>query len=370
MRAFIFLSFFCGIFLKVIAQDTYYTQFQNSPLLISPTFAVFDNKIKAYFNYRQQYQLPDINFLSPSFTVIKPFMSQNKEFYRWGGVGLTARSESFSGNPAFSQNSISVAYAHNILIGYNSHLSFGTAIGYANFRMGTNSNFSTGRQYSDNYGFNSLIPTGEQSTAFAKDYFTASLGVHFLKEDQFRTPKYYVSFAVNHINQPNISLLRENVKLPIRLNLWAFYTFKLRNNIDLVPEIFYSFQSRHLLNIGAKLVYKINAENTKSIWSNASINVISRTTILQQTSVGVELNFPSFFIGSYYDFNISPSANVVLASGAYEIAIGYRKSLGKRKQFKDIPELMNADKEPSQSKSKGRESKKGFKQKEQFIKPK
>jgi len=267
---------FYGLFISVFSQDTYYTQYQNSPLLISPTYTVFENKMKVYFQYRQQYHLPDVNFVSPSFTFIKPFMSQNKAFYRWGGIGLTARSETFSGNPALSQNSISIAYAHNIQIGYNMQLSFGTSLGYSNLRLGNTPAFSTGNQYSDNYGYNPSISTGEPIIGFSKDYLTASLGIHFLKETQFKQSQYFVSLAVNHINQPNISLVNENVKLPIRLNLWAFYTFKLKNNIDLVPEVLYSLQNRHLLNIGLKLAYRLASENTKNIWNNTYINVISR----------------------------------------------------------------------------------------------
>jgi len=142
-KASLFFLFY-GVLISAFSQDSYYTQYQNSPLFISPTYTVFDNKMKVYFHYRQQYQLPDVNFVSPSFTFIKPFMSQNKAFYRWGGIGLTARSEKFSGNPAFSHNSISIAYAHNIQIGYNLQLSFGTSLGYANLRLGNTPAFSTG----------------------------------------------------------------------------------------------------------------------------------------------------------------------------------------------------------------------------------
>lgn len=348
-------------FLLVLqAQDVAYTQYQYSPLLISPSYAVADNEFKAMVHYRNQYQLPNISYKSPSFTLIKPFMSAKKEYFRWGGLGISARSENFTGTPGYNFYAASAAYAHDIALGNRLHLALGAMAGYANISTESTS-FSTGSQYSDNYGYNSSLPTGENASQFVKPFFDAGLGIHLVKEDEARKQKYFVAIAAYHIHQPDISLMGPRASLPVRLQLHGGYRIELKQNISLTPELFYRWQgTKHFVNIGARVKYKLN---------DASFSIIPRFSLSQVAGVGTELAWSNFFIVAHYDFNVSPSANVLLASGAYELAVGYHTPLGKRKQFKDIPDVMNANKKPQKSKANSKKLKKGFKQKERYIKP-
>lgn len=340
-----------------LGQDVLFSQFQYSPLVINPAYASADYDLQLTAHYRNQFRNPDPGFKTPSFTAIIPIVDK-KTFHRRGGFGISAISDQ-SGNSNLTENSvlserpgkypfrlvnqgIALTYAHNIFMGRGYNLSLGLQGGYYQYGLRAE-DLATSEQYSNNGGYNPGKPTGESFPSNTSiSYFDLGSGLHFTKEDSIGR-LFFAALSIFHINRPDLSFNTGANNLAMRYTANAGFRLFSDENVTVTPEILASLQGQaHRISIGSRVSYMLIDEE-KKILNNSGIAIIPRYNLNNSVAVGIELSKSDFLIAFNYDFNTTPLADRIYATGAYEIAIGYRKFLGKKKEKTTLPDYTIGD---------------------------
>jgi len=326
------LALLVSLFITSIikSQDVFFSQYQYSPLLINPAYTTNDYDIKAIAHFRNQFRSPDPNYRTPSFTFVMPFLKKNTNM-RWGGIGMSAHSDQTGTFPLLLNQGIGLSYAHNVYLGKGYNLSLGVQGGYYQYGFSTNS-FSTESQFSNNGGYNPNMSNGENLNLVSRNYLDLATGLNFIKEDTTGRRKFFLSVSAHHLNQPNRSLLEEKNSLPYMFYIHGGITVFSNSEWLVEPEILFANQaSFQRYTIGIKTTYYLRKE-TSNMLREASIAFIPKYTYQNSLALGLELLISNFLVAFSYDYGTSALATRVSGRGAYEIAIGYRKSLFKKKK--------------------------------------
>ena len=325
---------------KTFAQQPFFSQYQYAPLLVNPAQVVNDYNIKAIAFYRNQYRQPDPNYRTPSLTLILPFVNKETNF-RWGGVGLNIYSDQSGTAPRLYNQGINFTYGQNLKLTKLTFLAIGLQGGYYQFGLSTN-DYKTGEQYSNNDGYNSNAYNGESRFNQNKDYLDISSGIQLTGEDSVGRQKYYIGISGYHLNRPDYSLLAKTDRMLIFLQMNAGYRVFHSSLWSVIPEI-YAWRSETNLRLtgGVKVMYYFKDE--EGLLKEGHFAVIPRYNYNNSMAVGLELQIKNFFAAFNYDFNQSPMAERISNHGAYEIALGFTKSLYVKKAPVVLPDYTLGD---------------------------
>ena len=313
----------------VTAQDPQFSQFYAAPLYLNPAMAGSTGQARAGINYRNQWPAIDANFTTTS-VYFDYFIADKKS-----GVGflLTQDREGLAGLRSLS---VALQYSYELRITENLGFSPGFQVGYVSRDVNFN-RLTFGDQFDANTG-NFINPTtAEQfNTDFRKSFLDLSVGGLLF------TRSAWLGIAVNHLTQPNQSIIDEEAPLPMKFSFHGGFKIPLRPGVvgsgvyarSSERSISPAFQYRHQgefdqLDLGLYFTFEplvlgtwyrgVPFKTINEIPNNESIVLlIGFTKIGGKDKNG---NRDGLTIGYSYDYTISKLG--IGAGGAHEFSLVY-----------------------------------------------
>lgn len=192
------------------AQDPHFTQFYAVPTYLSPAFAGTTVQSRLALQFRDQWPSIPGAFVSYNLAADQYLPDLNS------GIGILATRDQ-AGSGALTSTSFSLQYAYEIQLKHKVFLRPALQFGYANRAV----DYSK-LVFNDQLSRGGDVATYENYDGHKQGY--ADLGSGLL----FFTPKTWFGFSVQHMNEPNQSLLAGESVVPMQVNVHGGYRFKLR----------------------------------------------------------------------------------------------------------------------------------------------
>ena len=327
---------FLGILTIAHGQDAFFSNFYRSYALSNPSAIIMQDDINITALHRSQWS-----------GIVNPFTSSQIEGYygirkansneKIGSIGFSAINERL-GNHGYTRNSYSITGAYNLKIANDQHLAAGVKIGY--FNAGTDLNaLSTGSQFQNGY-YQATNPLGENMSNPVFSGIEISPSFTWYQHDVEHHYKHYAGITLFNLNQPQISSINNEYKLPMRLAINAGSRVFIKN-LTLLPRGMFQIQGNQTQVIGGTdVLYAIgkNQFGLGGYYRLGDAAIASFKYISDFIDVGVS-----------YDLNTSNINNTSSSNGnSFEIFVDYKiKQEIKYKQYEILIELFDKDtKEP------------------------
>lgn len=315
----------------ISAQDIHLSQFYNADHLLNPAkIGDYDGDYRVSMNYRNQWRQLNKQPISTyvlSFDHL--FYIKNHEF----DAGIVATSDRFSGS---EYNLISQS---NIQYNVNSTkimLGLGTRFNWKNnrFRVGIQSGLVSSssdpttqtfpNQWDKSNGdFNKGIPNNESLLRPSQKYIDLNIGTQWDKKLGKSTLK--VGLAINHINRPKDSYLKNNNdRLRARKVIAAELFYPLNSSLSLLPKVCFMWTTMNNdMVLGANLKKKTSSATVPSIYGGLFYrHGVSR--IFDAIIPGAGFQYKKFDVGLSYDVNVSTlSSGISKRKGTFEMSVIY-----------------------------------------------
>ena len=228
---------------SIQAQDFVLSQFNQSPLNVSPSLSGTSGGDQVVVNYRNQWfsVLDENSYKTYAISYDRPFVLKNGDRV---GAGIRAFKD-VAGSLDFTQNygSLALSYQKKILEKNEVTHFIGAGIEGGLFQRTVDlSDARWGNQHNGNGGFDSILVSGENleaSTPWRGDF---SAGINYLIEFQ-NGRKIVIGTALNHLLKPNLSF-SENQESPLsrRFNFYSMVDIGIDDDIQITPAVFYTRQ--------------------------------------------------------------------------------------------------------------------------------
>src|ERR1017187_6712827 len=202
------------------AQDFHMSQFDATTLYMNPatTGMYADEKadFRIYSDYRTQWASIGIKPFSTA------YVAYDMHLKKWGrnfGIGgYIIDNNAGVGN--FNTMNAMISAAYDILNKAEGkhYLTTGIQLGilYNSFNP---SNFTYDNQYSSTMGgFDNSIPSGENIPATSMVRLDANYGLYYKYIDKEKKFHPYAGFSIQHVNEPNMTIIELETRLTIRYN--------------------------------------------------------------------------------------------------------------------------------------------------------
>jgi type IX secretion system PorP/SprF family membrane protein len=306
------------------AQDPIFSQFYAMPLQLNPGFAGSGNGPRVGMAYRNQW-----TGFNNAYRTYAAFYEQSFERLR-SGIGFYAEGDN-AGDGIFKTSKFSATYAYRLQINDDLAVKLGVEAGVRQSSLDWQKlTFPDQIDPTNGFSFDSeeIRPDATNSTAL-----DISSGLVLL------SPKFYVGFALNHLNTPNESLLLQNDNLfrglPLRYTLHGGTDLVVKAGNKARPASFISpnflFVSQgpyKQLNLGA---YASIGSIYTGAWFRHTFRNADAVILLAGFREGI------FKIGISYDITVSGLASH--AGGTYELSFGLNFGKEKRPDINDCTRM-------------------------------
>jgi type IX secretion system PorP/SprF family membrane protein len=255
----IFLYVFVLIAIQSKAQDPSFSQFFSSPLNINPSLTANINADwRAIANFRDQWISPaspyatgTISYDAKMFQKKFPGMEEGNIF---GLGGMLMYDKAMGGVVKSTYASLNMSYRVKLIDGETKHrlgAGFGAIYGHRRIDFG---GIDFEEQFTG-YGFNTNLPTGENSLSSMKPYFSVSTGL--LYSITSANSNFDIGVSAFHVNKPKQTFLKdENQYLPMRKVIHAnFETFLSQSVVLSTNAIYQSQETANYFSVGGALGY-------------------------------------------------------------------------------------------------------------------
>ncbi len=336
------LLIFIGFGLK--AQDPHFSQYYNTPMHLNPALTgVFNGKYRFGVGYREQWTA----LLGPN--SFKTMLASFDVKYRFGKTDFFAfgvnmlRDEVGDGRLSHTIGNLNMSYMMQVSGSkYSSTKQFLVAGLQAG--MGQNTlNWSRlwfGRQFDvQNLEINDITTSGESigdgSDLNSNLFLDLGLGLMwYVVLDEHNSV--YGGLSLNHLNNPNISLLGgTSDPLYRKMTIHGGGELSLSPEWSILPSIALMFQGPSFqANFGSNFRY------TKKDWKEVALRVGSYLRVAKTIDgyhtdaiiMSTMLEFGRFVLGLSYDVTSSDLSRVNSRRGAFETTLLYVAPMGERRQ--------------------------------------
>jgi type IX secretion system PorP/SprF family membrane protein len=305
------------------AQGIHFSQYYNTPMLLSPANAGLmpDKDYRAGINYRNQWS----NLPAPfhTFSAFGDFkLLENFEKSNWLGIGAAVFNDK-AGDGNLSLFSGQVFAAYHLQMGEYSMLSAGIGLGLVQ-RSVNFSRLTFDTQW-DGFTFNPQSSNGETNSFQKTSYADISAGLNyafFPNENLY----FQLGGGLLHFNSPTESFYGQQNKLSIRPTGNLDMLFKLGDNSITNFSAYYSYQRG-----ASELVYGLSFSYNVMPRENAPtviiLGIYNRLGDAIIPTVGLEWNNVRFT--SSLDVSVSGMSPNNGGNGAFEFSIIYQGSYGR-----------------------------------------
>ena len=303
---------FVGIISVAYGQDAFFSNFYRSYALSNPSAIIMQDDINITALHRSQWS-----------GIVSPFTSSQLEGYygirkansneKIGSIGFSAINERL-GNHGYTRNSYSVTGAYNLKIANDQHLAAGIKLGY--FNSGTDLNaLSTGNQFQNGY-YQATNPLGESMNNPVFSGFELSPSFTWYQHDEEHHYKHYAGITLFNLNQPKLSNLNNEYKMPLRLAINAGSRVYIKN-LTLLPRGMFQIQGNQSQIIGGTDVVYSLGNNQFGLGGYYRLG---------DAAIASFKYFSDFIdVGISYDFNTSNINNTSSSNGnSFEIFVDYK----------------------------------------------
>ncbi len=193
-----------GIIYNTTAQDAQFTQFYANPLYLNPAFAGSERCPRICLDFRDQWPAIPGNYVTYSASFDRYIDAIS------GGIGLLMEQDKAGG--VLTNTNLSAIYAYQLNVTRNFTINTGFQATYHQLSI-NESKLSFGDQIDPIYGF--IYPTAEQLTRTSVAVPDFSVGMLGYGKNVF------FGFAVDHLTQPDESLVQGSSPLPIKYTVHA-----------------------------------------------------------------------------------------------------------------------------------------------------
>lgn len=334
-KLFVVFTFIMGA-LSLQAQDPQFSQFYNAPLYLNPGFTGITPQQRIAANHRIQW--PNLPQAYATYAVsYEMFVGELKS-----GFGLMATTDKM-GTGGWRTTTAGLLYSYKLRLNKNWVFSPGIYFGY-----GQQSLDQSKLLFGD--GLENGIPSNDPDARRIDNtnYFDVGAGIIMYNK------AFYFGVSAYHMNQPNISYLGGESRLPYKINVHGGMRIPLYNGPKTLSRVSYltpSFVYRkqgdvfnqldlglqyHIDPVGIGIWYRgVPLERTFKFLDNTD-----KKTKQDALVFIVSLLFNNFNVGYSYDFTISELSTS--AGGAHEVSIVYEfvtKPLrrGVKKKYRLLP---------------------------------
>jgi len=299
----------------VFGQDMQFSQFYAAPLYINPAFTGQTMEHRMVMNYRNQW--PSIPGAFQAYHASYDYNAADLN----SGFGLMFNREE-AGSFGLTSDILALSYAYRFAIDRKTYIQTGLKFGYVWRSIDFNS-----LVFNDQLESNSSL-TADQD-AFLDDnvnYPDLSWGALLYNQN------YWVGTSLNHLNEPNQSLLEDagQTVLPLKWSVHAGYRFDLsgstksRNAKELFTAVHYKSQGKFdQLDLGA---YLSQAPFVFGFWYRG-IPFLKRNpeAVMNNDAVVALIGFtiPDRNLRIGYSYDVTISRLISDSGGAHEISLVY-----------------------------------------------
>ncbi len=294
-------------------QDPQFSQYYQSPLYLNPGFTGVTPQQRLTFNHRLQWpNLPQaFSTFAASYDIWVNELSS--------GFGVLLTTDKM-GSAGWRTTNVNLLYSYKLQLNKEWMFSPGLAFGY-----GINGLDRSKLTMGDGLEYNNQSLDPDLNRLGNQQYFDFSAG--FIVYSSV----YWFGLAVNHLNEPNMSILNDETRLPMKVTVHGGARIPLTGGLRtssrvsyLTPSFIYQSQgSITQFNFG--LNYHIDPVFVGiwyrgKPWEESVIGSVNHDALVLQ--LGMYLD--KLTVGYSYDFNISPIATA--SGGAHEISLMYEFS--------------------------------------------
>jgi type IX secretion system PorP/SprF family membrane protein len=308
-----------GVF-AAAGQDLQFSQYYQAPLYLNPGFTGITPQQRAVFNHRVQWP----NLPQAFVTYAASYDIFVEELRSGFGVLLTTDKMGSAGWRTTMFNfmySYKVKLTENLVFSPGLYFAYGTnGIDRTRLRLGDGLEFERDGQYY------SIDP--DQDKIGRQSYFDTGAGMLLY------TRKMWLGFAMSHLNQPNLSVLGDvsrlpmkgNVHLGMRLNLSEGGLNPSTYRISyLTPSVMFRWQGKSFTQMDMGINYHIDPVSV-GIWYRGKPwqKTVNNSVAQDAAILQLGLYMKNLTIGYSYDFTISEIQTT--SGGSHEISLVYEFS--------------------------------------------
>lgn len=303
----------------LLAQDIHYSQFNNSPLNVSPALTgafLGDTRIGA--NYRSQWSNVPVGYQELTGFADMKFVRKNledKPFTPWAG-GLLFDYDN-AGDSKMNLLQIGLSGSYTLGIGQKSGLIFGGMM--SGMQRAFDSAFL---RFGDQYnGKDPISATEETFAAQSKIYGSLSGGVTYRYKAIDKRTVANIGVGAFHLNRPKRNFFDEaENRLPARISYFGMARLQLTSILDLFLEANHQRQGVHSETlIGVGLPILMESTKTKEFTFQPGISWRIDDAIIPYIMV----YYKQWQVGLSYDINTSKFTEATLNRGGPELSLIY-----------------------------------------------
>lgn len=332
-----------GCSVQTLAQDPQFSQFYNAPLYLNPGFAGITPQQRLVVNHRLQWPTLPKAFATYALSY-DIFVDELKS-----GFGFMVSTD-LMGSAGWRTTNAGLFYSYKLQVNKNWVFSPGLYFGYGQQNL-DNSKIVLGDQLET--GVSTSDP--DIRRLGTEHYFDIGSGIVMYNR------KFWFGISAYHLNTPNKSILGDEDRLPVKINVHAGMKVPLYNGprtLDkvsyLTPAIIYRLQGPfEQLDVG--LQYHIDPVAIGIWYRGIPVPRGFKQLDAQQTQVLQDalafilaLQFNSFQVGYSYDFTISDLDTST--GGAHEVSIvyefvtkGFRRGVKRKNKLIPCPSFNSKD---------------------------
>jgi type IX secretion system PorP/SprF family membrane protein len=314
------------------AQDPNFSQFFSSPLNVNPSLTANINADwRAIANFRDQWISPGQSLCYRHdfirFENVSEKISWHGRRNIFGLGGMLMYDKAMGGVVKSTYASLNMSYRVKLSDGETKHrlgAGFGAIYGHRRIDF---AGIDFEEQFTG-YGFNTNLPTGENSLSSMKPYFSVSTGL--LYSITSANSNFDIGVSAFHVNKPKQTFLKdENQYLPMRKVIHAnFETFLSQSVVLSANGIYQSQENANYFSVGGALGYYL--PNNEDYMLNAGLWYWSKNAIIPYIGIA----YKDYQFGLSYDVTISKLNQATEKPKTWELSLIVR---GRNKPSYVIP---------------------------------
>jgi type IX secretion system PorP/SprF family membrane protein len=311
MKRFLFCLLFIVLIAELAAQDPQFSQYYQAPLYLNPGFTGITPQQRLVYNHRIQWPNLPQAFSTSAFSY-DIFVDELRS-----GFGVLVTND-VMGSAGWRTNTAGLLYSFKVKLNDNLVFSPGLYFGY-----GTNGLDRSRLTLGDGLEFQGQSLDPELNKLGRQDYFDFGSGFIFYNRNL------WLGGAFHHMNQPNLSVLNDVSRLPMKTSIHGGARLSLYNGPRtlakvsyLTPSFIFRKQGKSFSQLDVGINYHIDPVSV-GFWYRGKpfektvINSVAQDALI----LSLGMYFKNLSIGYSYDFTISELQTA--AGGAHEIAITY-----------------------------------------------
>lgn len=322
---------------KSVAQDTHFSQYNSSPMLLNPALAGLSaGDYRVYANFRTQWMTVSHGNTYRSFAGGADMtIGKITKYNSFAGVGLSFYSDQ-AGDIHLNANRIDVTFAYHFMLNHRGTQQISAGIqGGFNMRSIDPSKAIYDTQFDPVTGMTD--PNGPRESYGRTKVMFADAGAGLLYSGIFkRGTNVFLGFSLGHLNQPKISFLPSGVessnkslqRLAMKVTVHGGMSIPVGSRLAVMPNFMVLVQgASYEFNVGCHLRAQVG--NIKTDATALYIGAQYRG-LMDAVIVSGRMDIKGFTMGLSYDINISKLMPASKTVGAPEVSLMYQGSFKKK----------------------------------------